>query len=150
MLYNNLIIVIVGIVLVIISLYFIVKQNKYEEEDYYYKASMLLNNNEESKENPQQQIINSQLKSVLHEMAGLKQQMEELQKFQSLKNVDEEALTEDIEIDMTFNHALNYQLFMKKNDEIIKMYNAGNSIDEIAKELNKSFREIEMIIKLIK
>lgn len=49
-----------------------------------------------------------------------------------------------------FNNLLNYNMFTKKNSDIIELYKSGISVEEIAKKLNKSIREVEMVIKLVK
>ncbi len=49
-----------------------------------------------------------------------------------------------------FKPVLNYNMFKEKNRDIIHLYNKGMSQEDIAKSLNKSVREIEMVIKLIK
>lgn len=48
-----------------------------------------------------------------------------------------------------FKPILNYNLFKERNNIIIDLYKAGKTKEEIAKVLNKSIREIEMVIKLI-
>lgn len=50
----------------------------------------------------------------------------------------------------SFSNILNYSKFMNKNKDIIERYKENMSIETIAKELNKSKSEVEMVIKLIK
>ncbi|QUH26308.1 hypothetical protein [Serpentinicella alkaliphila] len=50
----------------------------------------------------------------------------------------------------SFSNILNYSKFLSNNKDIIDRYKNNKSIEEIAKELNKSIREVEMVIKLIK
>ncbi len=146
MLYDNLIIIFIGVALVAISLYFIVKQNNYEEEDYYYRASQMNNN-----DNAGSQLLNNQLEAVTEELEELKLKLETLEVNQrSLASVEEAKAIEAPQEEIPFNHALNYQLFLNRNEDIIKLYNEGHGIDTIARTLNKSFREVEMIIKLSK
>lgn len=52
--------------------------------------------------------------------------------------------------DSNFKHVLNYKFFKEKNNDIINLYEQGRAIEEIAKVLNKSIREVEMVINLIK
>ena len=151
MLYNNFIIIFIGILLVIVSLYFIIKQNSYEEEEMYYKTSQLLNNSEvDTRNNNQQELVFNQLNEVLNEMEELKLKLQRLEELQVPYNNPELATTAIHEEVKPFNHALNYQLFLNKNEDIIKLHLEGLSPEVIARKLNKSFREVEMIIKLIK
>lgn len=147
MLYNNLVIIIVGILLILISLYFIAKQGKQEEDDYYLKSSLLRDN--DGLLYRQQETMNTKLISVSEELEEIKAQLVELRSLQQ-PNQKEEAVSADREDNSNFSQALNYQSFLKRNDDIIKLYSEGRSIEEISKMLNKSFREVEMIIKLVK
>jgi DNA-binding NarL/FixJ family response regulator len=147
MLYNNLVIIIVGILLILISLYFIAKQGKQEEDDYYLKSSLLKDN--DGLLYRQQETMNTKLISVSEELEEIKAQLVELRSLQQ-PNQKEEAVSADREDNSNFSQALNYQSFLKRNDDIIKLYSEGRSIEEISKMLNKSFREVEMIIKLVK
>lgn len=52
--------------------------------------------------------------------------------------------------DEPFDQLLNYNRFAKKNQRIIEMYQSGKSPEDIARNLGKSIREVEMVIKLIK
>ncbi len=149
MLYDNLIIIFIGVALVAISLYFIVKQNNEEEEDYYYKASLLLNNKDNDTNS--NQLLSNQLQAVTEEMEELKQKLAMLESNHLISaSVEAAKAAEAPQEEVPFNHALNYQLFVSRNEDIIKLYNEGLGIDEIARTLNKSFREVEMIIKLVK
>lgn len=49
-----------------------------------------------------------------------------------------------------FKNILNYNFFEDRNRDIIKLYKAGRPKEDIAKSLNKSIREVEMIINLVK
>jgi|GEM_PF-2297082 len=151
MLYNNLIIIIAGILMVIVSLYFIIKQDRYEEEEFYYKTSQLLINSEaDTSNNQHQELVYNKLNEVLIEMSELKLKLQQLEELQITHNSPEAATAATQEDTKPFNHALNYQLFLNKNEDIIKLHLEGLTPEEIAKQLNKSFREVEMIIKLIK
>ncbi|GAB6088208.1 DUF6115 domain-containing protein [Alkaliphilus crotonatoxidans] len=49
-----------------------------------------------------------------------------------------------------FDQLLNYNRFTKKNERIIQLYQSGETPESIARKLEKSLREVEMVIKLIK
>lgn len=51
--------------------------------------------------------------------------------------------------DNNFKQVLNYNFFKDRNSTIIDMYGQGKSKEEIARTLNKSIREIEMVINII-
>lgn len=52
--------------------------------------------------------------------------------------------------DNSFKQVLNYNLFKEKNSAIIDLHRQGKPKEEIAKILNKSIRETEMVISLTK
>ena len=52
--------------------------------------------------------------------------------------------------DNNFKQILNYNLFKEKNSAIIDLYKQGKPKEEIARILNKSIREIEMVISIVK
>ncbi len=52
--------------------------------------------------------------------------------------------------DNDFKQVLNYNFFKEKNGAVIDLYIQGKPKEEIAKTLNKSIREIEMVINLVK
>ncbi len=49
-----------------------------------------------------------------------------------------------------FKQILNYNFFKEKNSAIIDMHKQGKPKEEIAKILNKSIREVEMVINIAK
>lgn len=49
-----------------------------------------------------------------------------------------------------FRQILNYNFFKEKNGAVIDLYRQGKSEGEIAKVLNKSIREVEMVVNLVK
>ncbi len=57
---------------------------------------------------------------------------------------------EVIEEEAPFDQLLNYNRFTKKNERIIQLYQSGETPESIARKLEKSLREVEMVIKLIK
>lgn len=52
--------------------------------------------------------------------------------------------------DNNFKQVLNYNFFKEKNGAVIDLYMQGKPKEEIAKVLNKSIREVEMVINLVK
>lgn len=52
--------------------------------------------------------------------------------------------------DNDFKQVLNYNFFKEKNGAVIDLYIQGKPKEEIAKTLNKSIREVEMVINLVK
>ncbi len=52
--------------------------------------------------------------------------------------------------DNNFKQILNYNFFKEKNSAIIDMHKQGKPKEEIAKILNKSIREVEMVINIAK
>lgn len=52
--------------------------------------------------------------------------------------------------DNNFKQVLNYNFFKEKNSAIIDMHKQGKPKEEIAKILNKSIREVEMVINIAK
>ncbi len=49
-----------------------------------------------------------------------------------------------------FKHIINYKQFVDKNQDIMDLIKREKSPEEIARLLDKSVREVEMVIKLIK
>lgn len=80
---------------------------------------------------------------MLKKIANLEKEIQKLKQ----SNID---LTEKKETNTNFKHMLNYNLFKERNKTIIDLYNKGNSKEQIAKVMNKSVREVEMIVKLAK
>lgn len=80
---------------------------------------------------------------MLKKIANLEKEIENLKQ----SNTD---LTEKRDTYTNFKPMLNYNMFKERNKTIIDLYSKGNSKEEIAKIMNKSVREVEMIVKLAK
>lgn len=60
------------------------------------------------------------------------------------------AINKNNDSDKNFKQLLNYNFFREKNSHVINLYEQGKAKEEIAKALNKSIREVEMIINLVR
>ncbi|KAB3535853.1 hypothetical protein F8154_04880 [Alkaliphilus pronyensis] len=150
----NTIIIIAGSIIILIALLIVMRSNN-QEPDNHYNSSIIHLQNIKDQELELQQV-------VIHELEGLKGDMgiikEDISTLFSLYNdLNRNSLSKGASNNDTgqkevepFNQKLNYNIFTQKNTDIIRLHQEGNSPDEIARKLNKSIREIEMVIKLVK
>lgn len=151
--YNiNHIVVLLGISVVIISFYLIFKKKENDSIEEYILASG--NSNQEEinlsrdllmKGNDKIAIEIEQLRKEVTDLTHVIQEVHLL--LEEQKNDENQTVESNSE---NFNHLLNYNQFLNKNKPIIDLSKQNKTSEEIAKILNKSVREIEMVIKLIK
>lgn len=147
---SNIILLSVGFIIVLIPLVlsFIVKEKKTNNSrvNYYEKQ------NEENIISDKISIMESKI--IMEKMTKLELEVLELKKENSkiIEQYKKSNLPENKNIlrDNNFKQALNYNVFKERNNDIIDLHRQGKSKEEIAKTLNKSIREIEMIINLLK
>lgn len=145
---NSILLLIGGIILIVPLLVFFIIKNKrnYNKLESYKKDEKYsFEINKGSK--VENEIIVERIKRLEHEVLLLKQEnnriIEEYRKNNNL--INQNNLKNN-----SFKPVLNYNLFKEKNSTIIDLYEKGISKEEIAKVLNKSIREIDMVIKLAK
>ncbi|SNR89263.1 hypothetical protein SAMN05446037_1001265 [Anaerovirgula multivorans] len=151
--YNiNHIVVLLGISVVIISFYLIFKKKENDSIEEYILASG--NSNQEEinlsrdlfKEGNDKIVI--EIEQLRKEVTNLTHVIQEVYLLLEEQKNDENLTVESNS--ENFNHLLNYNQFLNKNKPIIDLSKQNKTSEEIAKILNKSVREIEMVIKLIK
>jgi len=149
---GNIILLIIGSSILIISivLSFIFKDKaNYNRTEYQQKQNK--NNREINIDSKvENKVIFEKIKKIEQEVLELKQEVLELkQEINILSKENNILLNENNPKDRSFKPILNYNLFKEKNSVIIDLYKKGKSKEEMAKILNKSIREIEMVISLI-
>ena len=90
-------------------------------------------------------ILLERIKQLEYEVMEMKSNNRKVTK----KNFNDKALSEKTDIDEDeFKTILNYKIFRDKNKDILDLYDKGFSKESIAKKLNRSIREVEMVINL--
>lgn len=152
MVYNTShILILLGISVSIVSIFIIfLKEKNGISEEYIISPS---NSNEDLK-NLCQELFKKGNEMTIFEIEGLKKEVIYLRKVIQennllLKNHNIKSIEDEVD-NKDFKHILNYNQFVNKNKSIIDLFNQNKSSEEIAKLLDKSVREIEMVIKLIK
>lgn len=132
---KHVVLLIIGIIIVITSLIIILisKQKKTNHKIEYIEK---YNNQIEQSLNIRNEILLKKIHDLENEVKKIKQ-----------NNLDLINKNKD---NADFKPMLNYSLFKQKNKDIVDLYKRGNNKEEIAKTLNKSVREVEMILKLVK
>lgn len=151
--YNiNHIVVLLGICVVGISFYLIFQKKDRDLMEEFMLASPNLSREEIS-------TIGNLFKEgndkIIIEIAELREKVTDLTSAVQEMNrpLEEEKTGENQVLESTgdnFNHLLNYNQFLNKNKPIVDLFKQNKTSEEIAKTLNKSVREIEMVLKLIK
>lgn len=68
----------------------------------------------------------------------------------NLQKVTESVEKKIVNDDDHFDKAMQYHQFLQKNYDVLELLKEGLSIDQTAKRLNKSIREVEMVYRLLK
>ncbi|NLM03657.1 MAG: hypothetical protein GX214_01380 [Clostridiales bacterium] len=152
--YYDILIILIGILVIIITLYIILNKNK-NDNDYTDKSdvNIIKYELEDFKKNLMEDIldIKNEIYEINMELNNLKDNIRvdnDLIISILEKNYEEKAnAVSEIE---NFASTLNYNKFLKKNHDIIELYQANKNPEYIAKKLNKSIREVEMVLKLVK
>jgi len=150
----NTIIVLVGIVFIIIAIYAIIKSNnsanEYNRNDYNITSLKDIERAQVA-----DAVIDKELTTRVDIAEGdIIKLRQDLKQLMTIYTQAKEAAVAAVKVNETesggFNQSLNYSMFLQRNNDIIQLYNEDTKIEDIAKKLNKSIREIEMVIKLIK
>jgi len=146
---SNIILLIVGLSILIISyiISIIFKQKSTHNKFEYHKKKGKYNEKKYIDSKIENEIILEKIKRLEQEVLQLKQENNILAQEYKKNNI---LLNENKLKNSSFKPILNYNLFKEKNNTIIDLYKKGKSKEEIAKTLNKSIREIEMVIRLVK
>ncbi|SES68090.1 hypothetical protein SAMN05660297_00221 [Natronincola peptidivorans] len=151
----NIIFILFGSIVVIISLY-ILLQNRDNSINNEYASSF---SNEDSIKKLEGLVKNENYKAMKEiskindEISQLKDMLKHTEDLIDLKVKDNEDFNDENHSDNhndNFKHLLNYNKFLKKNNDIINLFKQNKNLEEIARELNKSIREVEMVVKLVK
>jgi len=148
--YYNTIIILAGIVVIVIGLYiFLKKLNDNATYDIYDDINNLTNilkNNE--------LLIKDEIKKINNEINFLKENIktnnEEIINIIKHENFNIKEKSDNQVVPEDFGNLLNYNKFLQKNKDIITLLRKNKTAEDIAKELNKSIREVEMVLKLVK
>ncbi|SDK46385.1 hypothetical protein [Natronincola ferrireducens] len=152
--YNS-IIILIGSIIIIVALYFLLRNKK---EDFYgeYITTSPLNENHIK---DFERLIREGNQKTIDEINRLKLEIRELKKHvKTMENLIEEHKKDDslqnenfnnME-EENFNYLLNYNKFIHKNKDVIELFKNNKTPEEIARILNKSIREVEMVTKLVK
>jgi len=93
---------------------------------------------------------------MTRDLEDIQEELIQLKKEQKQQNLRMENYIKSKEAELEpepeqpFEQVLNYNLFAQKNEEVLKRFEAGMDPREIARELDKSLREVEMVVKLAK
>lgn len=147
----NYIIILAGVIIAIISFGIIFLSNKNNiDESYQINSPNMTCSNEEMMrylhklfEEENYKTI-SEIKRFEGELSTLTESIDQIKKF----ILDGNKASE--ETNQNFDNVLNYNQFLRKNKAIVDLYKHNKTPEEIAQTLNKSIREVEMIIRLIK
>lgn len=138
---NNIIFLNIGFTITIILLFLLIFKEKKSNSiiKYYEKENqdIIVSN----------KIIMKKIRKLESEIIRLNEENEKISKEYKKQDLNT-YINEDI--NDNFKQVLNYKFFKEKNSSIIDLYEEGKAKEEIAKILNKSIREIEMVINLIK
>ncbi len=145
---SNILLLVGGIVLIVpLFISFILKNKRNYNKLEFYKKEEKCSSEINKGSKVENEIIVERIKRLEQEVFILKQEnnriIEEHRKNNNL--INQNNLKNN-----SFKPVLNYNLFKEKNSTIIDLYEKGISKEEIAKVLNKSIREIDMVIKLVK
>ncbi|MBU5677444.1 hypothetical protein KQI88_13560 [Alkaliphilus sp. MSJ-5] len=145
---SNILLLVGGIVLIVpLFISFILKNKRNYNKLEFYKKEGKYSSEINKGSKVENEIIVERIKRLEQEVLILKQEnnriIEEHRKNNNL--INQNNLKNN-----SFKPVLNYNLFKEKNSTIIDLYEKGISKEEIAKVLNKSIREIDMVIKLVK
>jgi len=86
-----------------------------------------------------------ELEDIQEELIQLKKEHKQLS-----HRMENYVKSKETEKEPPFEQVLNYNLFAQKNEEVLTRFDGGMDPKEIARELGKSLREVEMVIKLAK
>lgn len=154
--YYNTIIILMGIFVVIIALYILLQK---KDKDFSYDELISntikkdINNLENMLKKNQLQImdgidkLNIEINTLKENIKTDNQLMVNIlrqENFNLMKENNTEIPSDD------FGYLLNYNKFLQKNKDIIALLKKNKTPEDIAKELNKSIREVEMVLKLAK
>lgn len=89
-----------------------------------------------------------ELEEIQEELIQLKKEQKQMN--HRMASYFKKRETEEKEKDEPFDQVLNYSLFAQKNEEVLARFEKGMDPREIARELDKSVREVDMVIKLAK
>lgn len=152
--YINHIIVLIGILIVIATFFLVFFSKKNDSMDDY-----LINSFGHDKEYlsvlkntiaEDHKTLLNEAKMLREEIIYLKKLVEEIHSYLE-KNVENNINSDDEEnLTKNFKYLLNYNQFVNKNKDIIDLNKQNKSPEEIARLLNKSIREVEMVINLIR
>ena len=135
--------IIIGCIVVLVSLALIIRENRL------YNTKNENNDNYRNQSNcnarKEVEIINNKIEQLAQNVELI---LESTVSSEETKNMIEKPTTQ--QDNNSFNNTLKYQLFEKKNEKVIELHKSGLEIANIAKMLNKSYREVEMIVKLLK
>lgn len=92
-----------------------------------------------------------ELEDIQEELIQLKKEQKQLNhRMENYIKTNENQREQKVKEEQPFEQVLNYSLFAQKNQEVLQRFEEGMSPKEIAKVLDKSLREVEMVIKLAK
>lgn len=154
----NSIIVIIGILVVVIAIYLIIRSNnvnsgnnvdEFDITSFKGIDELSINTNNEKL---QDQELLTRMDIAEGDIIKLRKDLKQLMAVYNQAKEAAVALAppKDEVMAESFSQSLNYNLFLQRNSDIIHLYKEGNKAEDIAKNLNKSIREVEMVVKLIK
>ncbi|KAB3531355.1 DUF6115 domain-containing protein [Alkaliphilus serpentinus] len=148
----NTIIVLVGILVTIIAIYVIVKTNHTDEISKEDNDFTSINRNSiRNKDQESLQEMATRMDIAEGDIIQLRKDTRQLMEvYNKAKEAALAVKKQNDEEATSFNQKFNYNLFTQRNHDIIELHQQGLRAEEIAKKLNKSIREIEMVIKLTK
>ncbi|MBM7613688.1 helix-turn-helix transcriptional regulator [Alkaliphilus hydrothermalis] len=150
---SNIIIIIIGGFIIVSALIILLKAGNKEED---FNPEVLMGLRGGKVNNPQETLnhlaIMEGIEGLKMEVAQMKIEIERIGELLEIHNHQEIAVSTSPNLNNweNFDQSLNYNMFVQKNNDILKLHREGKSLEEIARRLNKSVREVEMVIKLIK
>lgn len=152
----NYLMIIIGGFFLLISIILLIKLKNNDEEDKLIDNKLNANNFEDKKISALNakkiHIISQSIEELHDELLKFKKDNKRLEnKLNSFMLKHEKTLKEfskEKEELNKINNNKQYGDFLSKNKDIIDLYKQGYSSKEIAKQLNKSYREIDMILNI--
>ncbi|SCY13152.1 TraB/GumN family protein [Alkaliphilus peptidifermentans] len=146
----NTIIIIIGGIIVLAALITIIKSSSRDQTEVTYNTPIMGLHKIQDHETLDQERIMHEISNMRSDILQVKNDILNLFELYNKNNKTNTLGNIVVDEEEPFNQTLNYNMFIQRNNNIIQLYQEGDTPDVIARKLNKSVREVEMVIKLVK
>lgn len=146
----NTIIIIIGGIIVLAALITIIKSSSRDQSEATYNTAIMGLQKIQDHETLDQERIMHEISDMRSDILQVKNDILNLFELYNKNNKTNALGNIVVDEEEPFNQMLNYNMFIQRNNNIIQLYQEGDTPDVIARKLNKSVREVEMVIKLVK